>query len=424
MNLWADFDDTQHNAIVPVSQKYLRRLTEQVVLSSLRDWLLHKYVPCYCHTLAVTRIFRRCYWIDGLGGQTRAALASVATIDGTGKSQGKRRKTNSTLPPALEPIVTLSRTLGQESVPIALYGLLLTADKKAGKASQASIPAQPTNIPRESGIVKASWSEIATTLLAEIDQSPALFLLNPFGKLLFNFEQLAALYQRTVPTELLLFFSHQQLLQHFQSAHKTQRASAQAATLTALVRSDRWKALPTRQEESQQAIDGLIELLVASMQRYFLLPVQSISLPILLRPPVVERVPYTLLFATRRQDSLMSMNDAICSHERAVYTKSYHGLLTEEWFVRQQREQMSALLEDTLQRVQSMGRAQRIRRWPDLRQQVLLQQFGALTITEYDSLIQQLLARGIVRCEWKRSLPMPTGMGEHIPGNEDTLFWT
>lgn len=417
MNLWADFDDTQHNAIVSVSQKSLRRLTEQVVLSSLREWLLHEYVPCYCHALAMSRIFRRCYWIDGLGGQTRAALASLAIAEATDKPQGKRRKKESAVPLALEPIMTLSRTLAQESIPIALHGLLLAADKKNGKAPKASVSAQPVNIPRESGIVTASWSEIATTLLAEIDQSPALFLLNPFGKLLFNFEQLAPLYQRTVPTEVLLFFSHQQLLQHFRNA---QRTATQAATLTTLLRSDRWKALPTLPEESQQAIDGLIELVVGSMQRYFLLPVQRISLPVLLRPSVVERVPYTLLFATRRQDSLMSMNDAVCIHERNVSAESYHGLLTEEWFVRQQQERISTLLQDTLLRVQSIGRAQRIRRWPDLRQQVLLQQFGMLTITEYDSLLQQLLARGAVRCEWKRS----SLNGERIPGNEDTLFWT
>src|SRR2546428_5720051 len=72
-NLWPDFDNEQLQAESagraqkqPASQR--RRPTEQLVLSTLREWLLHGYIVPYCRSLAATRIFRRCYWIDGLGG--------------------------------------------------------------------------------------------------------------------------------------------------------------------------------------------------------------------------------------------------------------------------------------------------------------------------------------------------------------------
>jgi len=66
------------------------------------------------------------------------------------------------------------------------------------------------------------------------------------------------------------------------------------------------------------------------------------------------------------------------------------------------------------------GRTQRQRRWPDLRQQVLVANFGQFTLHEYDQVIQNLLQSGDVRCEWRQN---PDLKDSHIPGNEDTLIW-
>ena len=71
-NLWPEFDNEQLQAdSASRAQKQSiplrRRPTEQGVLSTLREWLLHDYLIPYCRSLAATRIFRRCYWIDGLG---------------------------------------------------------------------------------------------------------------------------------------------------------------------------------------------------------------------------------------------------------------------------------------------------------------------------------------------------------------------
>jgi hypothetical protein len=71
-NLWPDFDNQQSQAestgrAQKQSLSRRARPTEQAVLSSLREWLLYEYIVPYCRSLAATRIFRHCYWIDGLG---------------------------------------------------------------------------------------------------------------------------------------------------------------------------------------------------------------------------------------------------------------------------------------------------------------------------------------------------------------------
>src|SRR2546430_11066190 len=78
MNLWAEFE-SQHAQKEAVGHKPARRLTEQVVLSSLREWLLQDYALPYCRSLAAMRIYRRCYWIDGWGINTRTSKRDAGT---------------------------------------------------------------------------------------------------------------------------------------------------------------------------------------------------------------------------------------------------------------------------------------------------------------------------------------------------------
>lgn len=406
MNLWADFENNQLIQPAPESNTRPRRITEQVIQETVRNWLVRDYIPAYCHALAASRIFRRCYWIDALGGEQRTQ--------------------------ALLPIETLHQQLSQENKPISLYGLLLTAGSSKRKdAVGAKFIASP--IPKEGGLLRASWLEVAPTLLAEIAQSPAICLLNPCGQTLFSYNNLLPLYQRTLPTELLLWLSHRQLTEHFTRAlHFPDHATV----LTALLRTDRWKTLSPAQEDLPQSISTLIDLLIASMQRHFHFPLQRLQFPLLVRSAVVAMMPATLLFATRRQDSLLSMNDAFCHNRRHVYEQSHHGLLTEQWFHQQQQEQEIRALQQLEEYLLQQGRSQRIRRWPDLRQHVLLHHFGQFTTHDYDSLILQLLARNEVRCEWKRK-PTEERQAEEasetgkleakeevaVPGNDDVLLW-
>ncbi len=397
MQLWNDLED---NSQLPTSagRGRTRRLTEPVVFSSLRTWLLDEYVADYCRSLAATRIFKRCYFVDGLGiaAKGRKAATASATLS------------------AQEQIEALAQSLAQASKPIALYGLLLAAG--SSRARQRKIK-EPT-IPETGGILKTSWLEIAPQVIQRIDQSPAIFLLNPFGHTMFTGDDLALLYKRTAPTELCLLLSHKQLETLFLSAMSL---PALATTLTAMLRTDRWKTLSTEESERKKTISSVVDLFVASLQKHFVLPIQQITLPMLTRPGIVEDVPYTLVFATRRQDSFASMNDALCRYQRMVYEQRHRGVLSEEWFERQYRERVENERVQLQENLLQQGRAQRIRRWPDLRLQVLRTNFGRFLLHDYDILLQQLIQEGEVRVEWRR---LPTeGDGDRLPGGDDTLLW-
>ncbi len=395
------------------------------MLSILRAWLLADYAAPYCRSLATTRIFRRCYWVDAIGlSQKAATLSARGQNDNQGEvvqTKGRKKSHVAETPVVLQPLASLAQELIHSTPPITLHGLLFAAGssrKLSPKhAALENLPLPPFDASR---VLPYSWREVATPVLTELGQSPAIFLLNPLGPLLYSNDDLAPLYRRTVPTELLLLLPHRQVEAHLRSAA---RVPAQAAILTSLLHSDRWKTLALKEEQMTESIESFQSLLVASMQRHFTLPVQALTLPVLLRPAFLQTLPYTLLFATRRQDSLLCMNDAVCLYQRRLHAQSYRGLLNEEWFAAHQRERFHAACQETEQRIQTLGRAQRIRRWPELRQQLLLANFGTLTTQDYDQLIQQLLARRAIRCEWKRGSLREMGDEERIPGNDDTLFW-
>ncbi len=423
MNLWTDFDN--HHQPAEHTVGHTRRLSEQDVVTSLRQWLLDDYAAPYCRSLAATRIFRRCYWVDGLGVAMKGHSSPNGTAEESKAPTGKNRKKEVAriVPPVLQPFVSLAQTLSLESKPIALHALMLesgSSRRKKGQAAQngaTALVAQPL-IPKESGILHGSWLEVASTLLREIDQSPAIFLLNPFGQTLFRHEDLALLYQRTIPTEILLLISHKQVATRLLAA---QRSVVHATALTGLLRTDRWKTLSTNEEEIAEGIEGLLALFVSSIQRSFSLPIQRMQPPVQLRPAVVEMLPYSLLFATKRQDSLVCMNDAFCLYQRRILEQSHRGVLAEEWFLAQQQQRLAQERAQLYQHTLQLGRAQRIRRWPDLRQKLLLAQFGQYTQREYDAVMQQLLFHGAVRCEWRRKAV--DDKEDRIPGNDDTLAW-
>jgi hypothetical protein len=175
------------------------------------------------------------------------------------------------------------------------------------------------------------------------------------------------------------------------------------------------------EEKRAEAVQGFLSLFMTSMKRHFLLPVQQIALPMQTRPALVEEMPYTLIFATRRQDSLFCMNDALCRYRRRVYEESHRGVLGEEWFAAQLHERYEQARQHLYEHTLQLGSAQRVRRWPDLRQQLLLAHFGQFTTHDYDVVLRQLLLKREVRCEWRR--PPAEGENERLPGNEDTLLW-
>lgn len=244
-------------------------------------------------------------------------------------------------------------------------------------------------------------------------------MLNPFASTPLTQDDLLPLYQRTnAPTEVCLLLSQVHTQRFVTSAA---RNTSEATALTALLRTDRWKTLQTTQADASSALvsDGVIEMLRAAMQKHIPF-VQRITIPLIRGAGVIAEAPYTLLFATRRKDSLMCMNDAVCLHRRQLEEDSYQGLLSEAWFAQQQQERLAqesqALYEETL----LVGSKQRIRRWPDLRQHLLLARFGRFTLSEYDAVIKQLLQEGKVACQWRQR---GQETGDMQPGIDDILLW-
>ena len=393
-NLWPEFDNQQLQAesagrAQKQSIPLRRRPAEQVVLSTLRDWLQHDYLIPYCRSLAATRIFRRCYWIDGLGGSHKSQL-----------------------------VLSASQEFAKESKSIFLHYIAL--ESKSTKRKEASAGGTVT-LPKESGSIRANWPDAGPSLLQAMDQSAAVFSLNPFASSPpFTFEDLSPLYQRTAPTELCLLISLKQVESRLIPFLRTPEG---ASAFTALLRNDRWKSILTDSSE-KYIVEKLTGAFFVSIQQQHFLTVQQIPLLMHTAPAVVEPISYTLIFATRRQDSLLCMNDALCIYHRRLYEQSLEGVLTEAWFSSQQRERLADETQKMYQRVLQQGRTQRQRRWPDLRQQTLLTNFGQFTLHDYDSVIQKLLQSGEVRCEWRQKpVENPQSEEQRIPGNEDILLW-
>src|SRR5256714_8241433 len=264
MNLWGDFDN-QHAPAASARYKSARRLTEQGILSSVRQWLVQDYTLAYCRSLAAVRIYRRCYWIDAWG--IRRERSEIGSAESPYES-------------VLQPILSLSQALAHESRPIALNGFVLAAGSSKRKEARALLNGNtgtedhsPSSRVKASllkhATVHASWLEIGPVLLKEIEHSPAFFLLTLFGIKHFTNNILPPLFQRTsAPTELCLLVPHKQVeLRLTAASHE----AASASTLTALLRTDRWKALLPKEKvaaeakETDHALDDLIDLLLSSV---------------------------------------------------------------------------------------------------------------------------------------------------------------
>jgi hypothetical protein len=407
MDLWTNNNASEHTPLTlpdAIENKQSARprsprcLTERAVVALLRSWLLSEYVPAYCHALVASRIFRRCYWIDGLG----------------------YTDTRQTTPSPLQTSEILATQLAAEERPIALHSWLLTGRTSRHRtvstpniAQQKQTPA--LSLPKQSGLLQTSWLEAAPTLLQALEQSPAIFLLNPLAPQFFTNNDLQALYQRSVPSEYCFVLHHKQIEQ---CLHQASKHTEIATILTALLRTDRWKTLVPNDKKT---VTSFIKLYLKAMQRHFKWSPQQITLTIQSGPASVSDLPTTLIFATRRPESLLMMNDALCRYQRRTQRETYRGILSEEWFVQQEQERHTHALQQLTEYIQQQGTLTRSRRWPDLRQQCILNSFGKFTQDEYDACIRDLLTQQKVRCLWRQA---PKSEQEiRIPGNNDTLFW-
>ena len=476
MNLWAESDNPElasepperaRKPGTPVGTRFIAsshaNAHSNVILPAMRTWLLVDYVAPYCRSLAATRIFRRCFWIDALGSTRVTTKKSGSSQDRDERGRGERGRDESrpymfdsfngteqanhspsrsekapkkarseTLPPALQAVAALSGELARENRPITLQGIALDTTRSVGTRFIASAsPGDTFLLPKESDVINASWREAAPVLLPAIEQNAAIFLLNPLaitrpgasakGEVPFlTADELVPLVQRTAPTEVCLLLTHRQIESVFLPALRSQ---AGAAAFTALLRGDRWKAALAKEGEAGARVERAIDLWRACLQPHFPF-VQRVAFPLLIGPATVEDAPCSLLFATRRQDSLMCMNDAVRNYRRRLEQESLRGILNEAWFAAQQAERDAQALQQLSEDILREGRLlspRSPRRWPDLRQQLLLERFGQWTLREYDEVICRLLQADEVRCAWRQA--DTPGMEGRVPGNEDILQW-
>src|SRR5205085_179111 len=114
-NLWEEDHTTEVNK--RPAKRRGRFTAPATDVSALRSWLLHDYIVPYCRLLAATRIFRRCYWIDDLGGlgDTRKAL------------------------PAFQEVSTAAQELAAASRPMAMQWLVLQPGRSNRATAQARV---------------------------------------------------------------------------------------------------------------------------------------------------------------------------------------------------------------------------------------------------------------------------------------------
>ncbi len=250
-NLW---EEHQHIESSRSSTKTAARRhppTDAAALAALRGWLLNDYVVPYCRSLAATRIFRRCFWIDGLG-ETRNLAPILQDAEAAAQELAAQNRPMLLQMLSLQP-VRVNRGRAATTQAQTVDGHTKKSVKQAQETSFA--------LPKQSGIVNADWPTAASALLESLDQAAAIFLLNPLATSLspsatppfFAYSDLAPLYTRTAPTELCLLLSHAQIASRLMPALRT---SAGAAAFTALLRSDRWKAAlatPGRDESQSPA---------------------------------------------------------------------------------------------------------------------------------------------------------------------------
>jgi hypothetical protein len=418
-DLWEDSGSPIANEQKPKPGRVQRSPTEAAVVSALRGWLLHDYTIPYCRLLAATRIFRRCYWVDALGGSRGALAQALTQVNDTAQALASGAGDGG--PP-----------------PVVLQGLLLSqaravkrARKETEHAQGEQMPALFT-LPKMGALIETDWSTVMPALQAALEQFATIFLLNLFpvtasassrhGVPFFTQDELAPYAARTAPTELCIFISRAQVARRMLPALGTKPG---ASAFTALLRSDRWKAQLQQENEDERSVDAVIDLLQSALQPRFL-AVPRVVFPMLIGPATVEETPFELLFATRRQDSLLCMNDALCGYRRRLEEESYCGLLNEAWFREQQSARLGLGRQALKERILAIGLAQSPRRWPDLRQQTLLAQFGAHLASEYDQIIIELVEAGALRCDWRGRGAYGTQGGQQerrVPGNDDLLLW-
>ncbi|HEY7355491.1 MAG TPA: hypothetical protein VH590_03460, partial [Ktedonobacterales bacterium] len=376
--------------------------------------LLPGFVAPSCQALAASRLHRSCWWVDGL-----AAGKSSPRAEASGAAFGET--------------ADLLAASG-----FALRGIRLEARKPADKApgpDARANEAEPTNghgnRRRASEKPQPSGGEtllplLREDLLAALENAPAILLLNPFATPPLTAEELALLCQRQAPTELLLTISTAQLEylaaqglagQPAPAPRQQEQIAAPVPALTALLRSDTWKALWAGPGKRADNVRRTLEMLRGMLKAHFLYVCVATLDDLPTNAP--RRL---LLFASRQYASVERLNDFLCAEQARLARERETRALQGNWFARRRETARAAAWAALKEELHTLGRLRRARLWPDLKPLLVLDHFGQFSAAEHDAALLELLRDGRLACRWSPAADADAATpAERVPGSQDFL---
>ncbi len=351
------------------------------------------FVAPYCQALAASRLHRSCWWVDGLPAAGRGHLSA------SDSTAGAVIETLAASGFALRPLRVETHAPQRQEPPAVPPGdSPLSATRKGRKPPAAAPPEEPP--------ASASRSDLP----ARLGEAPAVLLLNPFAAPPLTADDLLPLCQRQAPTELLLSISAAQLTQLAEqslgaAAHNGSPpgpAAAQPHALTALLRSDNWKALWAEEGRAAEHVARTLDLLRGLLKPHFL----YVCLAPLDEAPTPRRF---LLFASRHYASLTLMSDFLCAERARLAHERETQALQGGWFARRREAARAKAWAALKEELHTLGRLRRARLWPDLKPGLVLAHFGQFSTAEHDAALLELIQEGRVQCRWSSPPTAPTG---------------
>jgi hypothetical protein len=360
--------------------------------------LLTHYLAQRRAGLATVRIYRCYHWVTDFGWPDPAQLAALCSDD-----------------PALLPlrIATILSTRAQNT------------DSRTGRVVDrvARRGARPSIIVQECA---SPFARCCATLLATIAADPVLFSLTLLAPGSPTYADLARIARQAHGAELLLAVDGARLArlarQRVATGAETPAPAAAERPyvhpLTALMRSDAWKAL---WQGNEMPIVPTLHLLAAQLKRLYPL-VFIASLPAPGQPEPWKSANHYLIYATRAPEAACMMNDLLVAEEIRCREAVWTTILQGAWFRSRAAAARAQMLDEARSTLLALLGQRRAPFWPDLRLLLITRTFGRLATADYDILLRDLLAAGMVRCH--RASRRGALSEDALPGPRDRLELT
>ena len=181
--------------------------------------------------------------------------------------------------------------------------------------------------------LKGKFQEKQTQLLKQIEGLPMVAFLDPFAPSHLLFKDIEPLIRRNAPTDILIVFHSQNVMRVFEASHSDSRTQentkeSNRKRLSEILGGDQWQDLPPDSKDTVQSLLNIylqnIRATMSSRNRY------AYATEIYTRHEVGLK--YHVIFVTRHEEGLKSMNDAFCKQREDIYkqTGGVGGLFADE----------------------------------------------------------------------------------------------